>query len=937
MNKSRLTHHVSRLFPFLVISGFVLLFFQKMAFSNLILARGDTFLYFYPYWQAAAGALRNGRVPLWNPNLFMGAPFLANSQAGFFYPLNWPVWWLLPTPYAVSASIIVHLMIAGWGTYLVGRRVLSLSRAGALLAALLFALGGYLTAQIEHINQLQGLAWLPWFLVVLGSGRAAGNRRMRGERRVMLRQGTAVAALFSLQLLAGHTQTAFITGIGIALYLITDYGLRITDFRSRITHHALRFAFHVLPLVIGVVLAGLITAVQLLPTLELSQFSSRQGGLAVNEVLSFSLHPLLLGRSLLPGYGQSLFSEYVAFLPLTALLLAGVGLWHWRQRREVRPIIVVAGTAFILALGRFTPLYWLLARLPGFDLFRVPARWLVWYALGMALLAGLGWDVVRGFWCAAREEWRAKLSRPLRWGAALIVVLMVWSLLAVPLARFLPLGLEAPAAYPTWPTIAGWLLELTMLLILWQFRTRIQSFTLSPLHLVTLSFLFFASRSLPYNQLTTPEAYFDLRPSMTRLQAAQINQTVPGRLLSLSNIFFDPGDQAEIDTIYADQLSEQARYDYTVAIKQKEIIAPNLPLAYGLASVDGFDGGILPLHSYSQLMRTILPDQTSTVDGRLREYLTAVPQPEWLDLFNARYLITDKTGDVWQEIAPGFSVFFDLQHLVTIAAGQNLAVGYVPDFPATGLVLLADGEVGEVTITATAGRISRTFTPQPLGENLWRIDWPETVTLESIVLTASALADWQIKGLTLVNWDDQTFQPLVPGHYRLLHSGDVKIYENLDVLPRAFLVADWQWVVDEETAVTHMQQPDFNPRKTAVLLGDGRLVSGQLADEGTAVSVVTYEPEQVVLQVESQSEALLVLTDTNYPGWQAAIDGQPVPIFTADVLFRAIAVPAGRHEIVFSFVSQSFVNGRLLSLLGLAIWLLLVVVVFGAGKIKRSM
>jgi hypothetical protein len=921
---SRFRHHVSRLGPFLILAALVLFFFQKMAFSNLILARGDTFLYFYPYWEAAAAALRHGRIPFWNPNLFMGVPFLANSQVGFFYPLNWPVWWLLPTPYAVSASIILHLMIAGWGTYLAGRRALSLSRAAALLAAFLFALGGYLTAQVEHINQLQGLAWLPWFLVVLGR-RGLETR----DWRLVLRRGTAVALLFSLQLLAGHTQTAFITGAGVGVFLVASGRWRVAS----ITRYVSRITFHVLPLLGGAVLAGLITAVQLLPTLELSQYSSRQGGLAINEVLSFSLHPLLLGRSLLPGYGQSLFTEYVAFLPLTALLLAGIGVWQWRQRPAVRPIVVVTAVILLLALGRFTPIYWLLARLPGFDLFRVPARWLVWYALGMALLAGLGWDVVRGYWWAAAAEWRVGLLRPLRWTALLIILLMGWSWLAVPLARFMPPGPEAPAAFPAWSTVLGWLLEFVMLIFLWQFRFKISRITLSPLHLVALSALFFASRSLPYNQLTTPEAYFDLRPSTTRLQAATKDQIAAGRMLSLSDIFFDPGDQAEIDTIYADQLSEQARYDYTVAIKQKEIIAPNLPLVYGLASVDGFDGGILPLNSYSQLMRVILPDQVSAVDGRLREYLTAVPQPQWLDLFNAQYLITDKTGDIWQEVAPGFSAFFDLQHPAVVAAGDSLAVGYLPDFPATGLVLIAEGAVGDITIEA--GRIIRTFTPELVAENLWQISWPEAAAPDSIVLTASDLADWQIRGLTLVNLTDQTFQPLVPGNYRLLHSGDVKLYENLDVLPRAFLLSNWQWAADVDTAVTLMQSADFDPRGTAVLLGEGVPVSQSLAGE-TAVTIVTYEPEQVVLQVTSQQEALLVLTDAHYPGWKATIDGQTLPIYQGDVLFRASIVPAGQHEVVFSFVSQSFVNGRLLSLIGITIGLLLVVIIFRDGTIKRT-
>ncbi|MCA9925083.1 MAG: hypothetical protein KC421_22070, partial [Anaerolineales bacterium] len=127
----------------------------------------------------------------------------------------------------------------------------------------------------------------------------------------------------------------------------------------------------------------------------------------------------------------------------------------------------------------------------------------------------------------------------------------------------------------------------------------------------------------------------------------------PERFLSLSDIFFDPGDQAEIDAIYVDQLPQAARQDYTVAIKQKEIIAPNLPLIYGLASVDGFDGGVLPLRSFTEVMKLILPEGVVTTDGRLREQLTAVPPAQWLDLFNARYLITDKTGDQWREAMHG--------------------------------------------------------------------------------------------------------------------------------------------------------------------------------------------------------------------------------------------------------------------------------------------
>ena len=64
----------------------MLLALFPLAFSPGILMRGDVALYFYPYWEAAARATREGRLPLWNPDLFAGVPFLANPQVGFFYP-----------------------------------------------------------------------------------------------------------------------------------------------------------------------------------------------------------------------------------------------------------------------------------------------------------------------------------------------------------------------------------------------------------------------------------------------------------------------------------------------------------------------------------------------------------------------------------------------------------------------------------------------------------------------------------------------------------------------------------------------------------------------------------------------------------------------------------------------------------------------------------
>ncbi len=971
--KSRITHHASR-FTFLVaLIALILLFFHKMAFSNLILARGDTFLYFYPYWHAAADALQNGRIPLWNPDIFMGSPLLANSQMGFFYPLNWPVWLLLETPYAITASILLHVGIAGLGAYLAAQKTLGLGRWASLVTAVLFALGGYLTAQVEHINQLQGLAWLPWYLVVLGWSVDGGTQRRRGaegqrSRRAGVKVGVAslaFALLFSLQVLAGHTQTAFISGITIVVWIATTW---LANFLLRTTQYALRFTFQwkrlfktaVPALIFGGLLALLLTAVQLLPTLELIQQSSRAGGLTFNEVLSFSLNPLHFTRALLPAYGQLLFTEYVAFLPITAVILAIIGAWQWRRIPGVLPALVLVLLGLFLALGIYNPANWLVARLPGFNLFRVPARWLVIYGLGMALLAGVGWQITEDRWLQRNRQWQelpdraqenmVHIERPLRMGVFIVVGLMAWNVVANLLSFFIPTGPEAPFELVKDGTIFIWLLELILTYYLLsgerfvynrdnRFRIGTKRDRLRDpkwLVLLLLLSLFFGSRSQQYNNLTTPEAYFDLRPPITRLQAATCHlppatcNLPPERFLSMSNIFFDVGDQAEIDTIYRDQLPEAAQYDYTVAIKNKEIIAPNLPMVLDLASVDGFDGGILPLQSYTALMQVILPDGVQTTDGRLRENLDAVPEAKWLDLFNTRHIITDKTGDIWHK-----GVFFDRQHPVTL--DEAVSVGYVPQFDADGLWILASALPKEVIVETAVSQLR--LNPEPIADDLYAITFPEPTVPKAITMTGCVVDEsCTIHGLTLVNSAAETFQPLVLGDYRMIHSGDVKIYENLDALPRAFFVSNWEWQPDIASSVAQLQDPNFDPRQTAVLISDpndNNLVAGGVSTETAVADITQFTPEQITIKTETETPTLLILTEAYYPGWQATIDGDPTTIYPADAYFQAVFVPEGKHELSFAFQPDSFRYGRILTLIGLGISLLLIIVLFISYRRKN--
>jgi hypothetical protein len=271
-------------------------------------------------------------------------------------------------------------------------------------------------------------------------------------------------------------------------------------------------------------------------------------------------------------------------------------------------------------------------------------------------------------------------------------------------------------------------------------------------------------------------------------------------------------------------------------------------------------------------------------------------------------------------------VFFDLAHPLEIPAGQAQSVVFVPTFPATALAALVEGEPGLLAVTTVEGD-EWLLEPQLLESGMVWFNWPppyvrpsdarQPVAPQSITFRATPEGSWHVVAATLVNVLDGAFQSLTLGNYRLIHSGDVKIYENLDVMPRAFFAPAWQWRPDTEAALAVMAEPDFDPRETAVLLGSG--LSGQQTGESGAAVIQHYEPERVVIRTENAADGLLLLADAHYPGWQASIDGEPVPIETADVLFKAVFVPSGEHEVVFTFKSVGYENGRYVSLAGLTL------------------
>jgi hypothetical protein len=140
---------------------------------------------------------------------------------------------------------------------------------------------------------------------------------------------------------------------------------------------------------------------------------------------------------------------------------------------------------------------------------------------------------------------------------------------------------------------------------------------------------------------------------------------------------------------------------------------------------------------------------------------------------------------------------------------------------------------------------------------------------------------------------------LKPGDLALIaRTKDAYVYENPRALPRVMLLGDWRQADFGEMLRTG-QWPDFDPRRTVLLeKPPAGVASG--GQDGSA-RIVSYGNTEIRVETDAPAPSLLVLNDVWHPWWRASVDGAPADIVKANVLFRAVAVPAGRHTVRFTF------------------------------------
>lgn len=341
-----------------------------------------------------------GRLPLWNPYVLCGQPFLGNPQMGIFYPTNL-LSGMVPTWLLLSFNTVLHVFLCGAFCFLYLRRW-TVHRKSALAGALVYMGSACLIGRLQFPPMILSAPYLPLLLYWLD--------RSIDRPRPVCRLGIAVTV--ALLVLAAHAQMAYMT-----LLCAIPYGLmrlwRQSE-RPECRRRFRRLARPALAMTAAGVLGVFLTAIQTVPAIQLTKASTRE---ALTPTLAnrFVLQPQQLLTLVDPHFfGHPATSDYwgggnawepAIFVGWLPLLLIGYAVARCSRERLVRFWTIMSLLGLWLALGIQGGLYWLAFYVvPGVASFHDPARFLFFTTFAFAVLSAVGIDALRErtTWCTRR-------------------------------------------------------------------------------------------------------------------------------------------------------------------------------------------------------------------------------------------------------------------------------------------------------------------------------------------------------------------------------------------------------------------------------------------------------------------------------------------------------------------------------------------------------
>jgi hypothetical protein len=898
--------------PFIILSAVILLLFWKIVFTSeyTLLGAGDMASQTYPWFSAAGHWLRKGVLLLWDPYVYAGKPNLGELQTGLLYPLNWLVM-LLPSGRGtvsldgLQALILIHHTLAACFCYLLTRR-LGLARTAAILAAIVFSIGGFMTQLRGYFNIFGSFTWMPLALFLYSKSFDVEVPARRSRWLV----GTAIA--IGLSIMAGHHAAAVHTGLLLLLYTFFIF------FRSSAPFSMRRARNSALGLGFVICLTALITAAQVLPSYEYARQALRwvgglsqplgwgekipysvlgqTGNLEPGDILSLGFFTINSGHSIYIG-------APVLFLAVTALLFV--------RKKEILFYGSVAVFYLLAALGSFTPVHgWLNSSIPGLWFAREVYLYLVPLHLCLSVLAGFG---LNHWMTAYQTSPNSNLTQFLRQSgwfvAGLVLILVMIILYAVVVIN---MDLSHPYLRAAGHT-AIFLLLLGILLLFLHTRR------LSPAIFGCLLVVVITLDLSAHNDITIIRRGADHASSPQTVEQTWRKSPVQQ--------FYQEKRKQEIFRV--DDPFRQLPVNYGDVWRVEEALGHGATARRDYMEFRGLGWG--PGSNASSLLNIrywFSPHPIRWMEkvfgntGDIYQNPRAQPRAFAVERFHA--FADDSQSAAWIRsplFAPGETVALRLSDLrllpneVRHALGKEWGGYRLQNFDYATADELAAKTMPDAEARHRAGLLAA-----PWG-------WSEGDRLSFDVIP-----DRPINEIFLC----LNYYPMKPDSSMLkLRIATAEGEENVEAMLEGLRQEENPGSIMHRTFV-RLGPLEAKSHRISLTKSAGcsakidsvrlsRRPVGEFPGTPGQVSMVSFKPNRILLHVSQEQPSLLVLGELYDPGWKAWVDGNPAPILAGNLVLRTIPVKSGEHRIELRYRPASFFWGGLASLLALAACLLFII------------
>ncbi|MCX8093452.1 MAG: hypothetical protein N3E50_04725 [Candidatus Goldbacteria bacterium] len=360
------------------ISSFALisfLIFLPQYISDKIIGWLDMIFYFVPFKEIIVENLRKGILPLWNPYIYCGQPLLANFQSAVFYPMN-IFYYVFPIDIAFKINTFLIYFLMATFLYMLSKKM-NFTEEAAFVTSFLFSFSSYMTIRASEWADLHTIAWMPASIYFL--------RMTFIDKRIINNFLTVITLTMSF--LSGHPQVFSYVFLLFTAFYFYWFGLK----------NLIRYLLFILCLF-------LITAVQIIPTIEFATLSSRMSEYRVfldahkNIYMRFE-HLLQIFFPFIKKFfsESSKFMNWMALIDigLAGTLLAIFGIAKLSDIKLKDFLLILFTISFVFSFLNSIPNYSeLYEKLFFLHYIRYPAKINVIFFFVMCFFAGVGFDLL---------------------------------------------------------------------------------------------------------------------------------------------------------------------------------------------------------------------------------------------------------------------------------------------------------------------------------------------------------------------------------------------------------------------------------------------------------------------------------------------------------------------------------------------------------------